>query len=373
MKRIAFVIPTLAVGGSERQLIALASGLAKDHEVTIFCTRQEGTLASEARKCGVRVEALGLGSPWSPRMTLKLREKFRHHRPDIVHSIMFGFDYWVNRAARATGVPVVVSSRRQLASWKRRRHIWLQRRANTLVDAVVCNSEAIRRFAIEQEGIEPALLRVIPNGIDAEAYQPRLDRMALCKRYGIPDDRRIVGIVANFSPVKDHELFLRAAALLARERENLHFLMAGSGPTRSQAESIAAELGIAARVTRVASATEVRDLLSLMEVSVLTSKVEGFPNAIMESMAAGVPVVGAAVGGIPELMGDNERGVLVHTRAPADFARAIGELLDDPARAQTLAAAASEWVRRELTVDKLVKAHRKLYADLLAHGARRSG
>jgi len=373
VRRVCFVIPSLQIGGSERQLIALARGLAKDHEVTIVCTRHEGAFGEEARSFGARVESLGLGSPWSPRLYWRLARKFRYHRPDIVHSVMFGFDYWVNRAARAVGVPVVVSSRRQLASWKRRRHIWLQRRANRMVDAVVCNSEAIRRFVLEQEGIEPRLLHVIPNGIDAEAFAPRLERSALCQRYGIPEGSRVVGILANFSPVKDHDLFLRMAAILAKRYGDLHFLMAGDGPTRAKAGALAEELGITGRITRIASATEAQDLLGLMDISVLTSKSEGFPNAIMESMAVGVPAAAAAVGGIPELIGANERGLLVETREPVDFAGAVAQLLDHPDRAADLANAARDWVRTELTIDKLVSAHRRLYDDLLAHGARRSG
>ena len=373
MTRVCFVIPSLHIGGSERQLIALARGLVKDHEVTILCTRQEGALAGEARRAGAGVEALGLGSPWSPRLYLQLAATFRHHRPDVVHSFMFGFDYWVNRAARATGVPVVVSSRRQLATWKRRRHIWLQRRANAMVDAVVCNSRAIRQFAIEQEGIKPDLLRVIPNGIDADAFQPAGIRGELREQYGIPPDRRVIGIVANFSPVKDHALFLRMAAVLVKERDDLHFIMIGSGSGRAQADLVAQELGIDDRITRIDSATDTSELLGLMDISVLTSKVEGFPNAIIESMAAGVPVIAAAVGGIPELIGANERGLLVESRDAADFAAAVLNLLDDPERARNLADAASQWVRAELTIDKLVSAHGELYAELLAHGARRGG
>src|SRR5690606_2101957 len=159
------------------------------------------------------------------------------------------------------------------------------------------------------EGIEPGRVRVIRNGIDADAHHPAHDQEALHLRYSLPPDKAIVGMVANFSPVKDHALFLKMAALLARERDGVHFLLAGSGPTRAAAERLARELGIADRLTRVASVSPVQDLLAVMDVSVLTSRMEGFPNVVIESMAAGVPVVAAAVGGIPELIGENERGV----------------------------------------------------------------
>lgn len=371
MNRICFVIPSLAVGGTERQLLALVKGLARNHEVTILCTREAGALAKYARRNGAEVVVLGSGSPWLPPLFFQLEARFRHHRPDVVHSFMFGFDYWVNRAARKTGVPVVVSSRRELAVWQRHRHRWLQRRANALVDAIVCNSNAIREFVRAHEHLDPAQLHVIHNGIEPGAFRPDMPRADLYPRYGIPAGRRVVGMVANFSPVKDHPLFLRMAALLAASHPETHFLMAGSGPLRKQAEALAEELGLAGRITRVASVSAMRDLLTLMEVSVLTSRVEGFPNAVMESMAAGVPVVAAAVGGIPELVGEDTRGVLVHTRSPEDFAAAVAGLLDDPSHATALGQAAADWVSETLTVDRLVTRHRALYGELLARGARR--
>ncbi|MFO7974080.1 MAG: glycosyltransferase [Candidatus Hydrogenedentota bacterium] len=219
MTRICYVIPSLNVGGTEKQLLALMRELVHDHEVTVVCTGHAGAFGGDARRLGAYVRELGLRGGWSFRMRARLRRVFRSHRPDILHTFLFGFDYQANRAARDTGVPVVISSRRQLASWKKRRHIRLQRKANALVDCVVANSQAVAKYAIKQEDADPAMVRVIPNGVNVDALKTPADLGQVRTRYGIPPKKRVVGIVANFSPVKDYPLFGQIAIKLLELRD----------------------------------------------------------------------------------------------------------------------------------------------------------
>lgn len=371
MIRLCYIIPTLNVGGTERQLLYLLKGLIRDYELTVICTNYDGTLAGEARHEGVRVVDLGIRNGWNPAAWRELRRIFLSHRPDIVHTFLFGFDLYANLAARQTGVPVVISSRRQLATWKKRRHVFMQRWANQLVNCIVANSRSVADFAIKQEQADPRLFRVIPNGVDADLYVSHANHHMLRLRYNVPFHRRVVGIVANFSPVKDHDLFVRTAEVLLRRRADVHFLMAGIGPLVKTIEQAVRARGIADCFTRVASIAEIADLYSLMDVSVLCSKVEGFPNAIMESMAAARPVVAAAVGGIPELITDGDTGRLVASREPADFADAIEWVLDSPQESGAMAERGARFVRAQLSVERLVENYRSLYAECLAQA--RSG
>ena len=368
MKRICFLIPSLEVGGTERQLTYLAGGLTADHEVTIVCTRRGGPLADEMRRAGVFVRVLdtwnGLGG-WDPRLRGKLRRTFRGHRPDVLHTFLFGFDLAANRAARETGVPVVISSRRQLASWKKPRHVRVQRKANQLTDCIVANSRAAAEFAIEQEQAEPSRVRVIPNGLDADAFVSHADREEIRRRLEIPPDRHVIGMVANFSPVKDHPLFLRTARELLCRRTDLHFLLVGDGPEKKEVERAIRQVDLSDRFTRLTVTNDIADLYRLMDVSVLCSKSEGFPNVLLESMAAGTPVVAAAVGGITELIEDGVTGRLVQTREPNDFADPIEQLLEEPDAGRRLAEAASNRVRRDYSLEAMVNAHRAMYNELL--------
>lgn len=366
MKRICFVIPTLALGGSERQLVQLMHGLASDFEMTVICTGQEGPLAVDARRLGAKVYALEAESGWNLTLRRRIRRIFRSHRPDIVHALLFGFDYPAVRAARETGVPVVVSGRRQLAHWKKPRHIRLQRRANHYVDCIVANCEAAAEFAAEQEGAGRSRYIVINNGIEADAYVSDADPDETRLRLGIPPARLVVGIVANFSPVKDHALFLEIAGALMKLRDDVHFLMVGGGPLHKDIMRTVRQRGWADRFTRYTADDDVAELYAIMAVMVHCSKSEGSPNAVLEAMAAGRPVVAAAVGGIPELIEHGQSGVLIDSRDPAEFAGAVERLLTNSDEATIMGQMAAAAVRRNFTLTKMVQTYHDLYVKLLA-------
>ena len=363
--RILYVIPSLEVGGTERQLSALVRGIAGEYEVEIVCTRTEGTLADALREHAT-ITSLDLGGGWDLRLPSRLREVIGRLHPVLVHTFMFGFDYPVNVAARDVGVPVLVSSRRQLAEWKKPRHIRLQRKANRLVDCIVANSEAVARFAAEQEALGIERITVIPNGIDLVPALGAAQEIRLREECGIPMDARVVGIVANFSPVKDHALFVKMAAELTRRQRDVHFLMVGDGPLRESIQGQLAQEGLTARCSVLKNVGDARPFFSLMDVSVLCSRNEGCPNAVMESMAAGTPVVAAAVGGIPELIGNGKTGMLIDSRDPAGFADAVAFLLDHEEDRARMGQAAQERCAERFSTARMLDAYRALYADLLA-------
>lgn len=371
MIRICYIIPSLSMGGTERQLTHLLRGLAPDHDLSLVCTHHDGALVGDARRVGAHVNIITTRGGWDLRLMIRLRPILRAYRPDIVHTFLFGFDWPANFIARTVGVPIIVSSRRELASWMKRRHIFMQRKANQYVDCIVANSHAVAEFAIQQEKADPTLFRIIPNGIDADEFVSQCDTNLLRRRYKVPFHRHIIGMVANFSPVKDHALFIETAAELIRRRADVHFLLVGRGPLEKDIERHIARHKLEDCFTRVTTVAEMADLYALMDVSVLCSKVEGFPNAIMESMAAGKPVVAAAVGGIGEIVRDGDTGRLVSSRNPTEWANAIDAVLNDKDSSHAMGSRAATYVRHELTVEQMIENYRRLYAELLAAKTRR--
>jgi glycosyltransferase involved in cell wall biosynthesis len=361
--RVCYVIPTLAIGGTERQLVHLIRGLASDHEIQVICTRTKGVLADEV---DAPVHALDTHSSWDPRLRGRIRRILREFQPDVLHAFMFGFDYHAVRAARDVGTPVVISGRRQLAYWKKARHRWLQHRANAYVDCIVANCAAAADFASEQERTPRDKYRVIYNGIDAGAFVSAANPAETRQRLGIPEGKHVVGIVANFSPVKDHGLFLDMAGALLAQRDDVHFLMVGSGSLRDAVLQEIARRGWRGSFTQYEARDDIAALYAMMSVMVLCSKSEGLPNAVLEAMAAQRPVVGAAVGGIPELITDGKTGRLIASRNPHDFAGAVNAILDEPDRTRAMGEAGGEIARSAFTLTKLVDAHRALYREQLA-------
>ena len=365
LPRVAFVVPTMSVGGTEVQVLRLIKGLRDDFEVTLICMREGGALIGDARRAGAYVRMLYGRGGWDFRVEWKLRRVLYSHTPHIIHSFLFGFDLWANRAARHAGIPVIVSSRRELATWKKRRHLMMQRWANRHVDTIVANSAAAADFAAKQEGMPRDRYQVIHNGIPAEDYVSRIDNRQLRKRYRIAPGMKVIGMVANFSPVKDHALFVKMAELLLKKDKDLRFIFVGTGPLLEQVHNMIEKRGIRTHFDRIITVSEMADVLAVFDVAVLCSKVEGFPNAIMEAMAAGRPVVAADVGGIRELVRDGETGRLIASRDPHDWAAAVSGLLENPGEAAAMALRASEWVRREFSVERMVQNYRDLYYTLL--------
>lgn len=362
--RVCFVIPSLGVGGTERQLLYLLKGLQDTFEIMVICTHNEGAWVGDVRRIG-RVKVLGLRGGWDPRLKSRLRKLFRIYRPSVVHSFMFGFDYAVNVAARDAGVPVVISSRRQRATWKKPRHIRLQKKANALVDAIVANSRVVAAYAAEQEGCSVEDYTVILNGIDAERFQSQLEPGQLKQRYHIPIEKKVVGIVANFSPVKDHVLFIDVARELLKYRSDLHFVMAGKGPEVEAIGSLLRRYKMEDCVTGLTTISELQDVYRLIDVVVLTSKSEGFPNVVMEAMASGTPVVAANVGGVPELIRSGETGTLIDDRDPESFADAIAYYLEHPDEAAAIAAQGQAYVVEHLSLDGMVSGYKNVYDTFL--------
>jgi len=303
----------------------------------------------------------------------RLRRCFRRHRPDIVHTFLFGFDLAANRAARDTGVPVVISSRRELADWQLGRHLRRQRLANRYVDCIVANSRAVADYAIEREKTNPALFRIIPNGILADEFVSMADPEQVRQHYHISPNRHVVCTVANFSPVKDYPLFVAMAAELTARRDDVHFLAIGDGPLKQETGKLIHKYRLKDRFTQARTVQGIPDLLKVASVFVLTSKLEGFPNAVMEAMAAGKAIVAAQVGGVPELISEGETGRLIAGRDPIAFADAVDSLLNRPEERAAIGTNAAQWVRERLPIEALAQAHRYLYAELLAQSARKVG
>lgn len=370
VKRVCYVLPSLDVGETERQVVYLARGLAADHEVTVICTRREGPFASDLRAAGVHVQVLRsprLGSLSCSILTVRLRGMFRRHRPDILHTFLSGVDLPANRAARRTGVPVVISTRQEWSDRQRPRCLRLQLKANELTDCIVASCRAEAESLMRREGVPPGRVRVIPKAVDVDAAVTKTDPVAVRAQLGVPKGARVVGIVAGFTPAKDHLLFLASAQTLLQRRSDVHFLMVGTGPLRRAIERQVRRMGLRKQFACTSAVGALAHLYHVMDVSVLCSKAEGMPTAVLEAMAAGTPVVAAAVGGVPEIIEDGVTGRLVHSRSPEAFAEAIAWVLDHPESAQEMKEKAARRAREEFSVDKMVAAYCTLYNELLAH------
>jgi len=378
--KVLYVITTLETGGAERQLAALVQRLDPSRFEAHVCSLSTGgTLQEALRRAGIPVRAIefralrdGRGGPVGIGLRLlgrllALLAFIRRERPHIVHGILFWGYLLGTYAARLARVPVVIASRRSLGHFKaaKRRYLSLERFANRMTDLLIANSEAVKADVLSQEGVEASRVRVIPNGIDAEAYGSPPDP-ALRAALGLPGAARLVGVVANLLPYKGHRVFLEACREIKRGEPAARFLLIGEGPLRAGLVAYARELGLEEDVGFLGSRQDIPRLLALLEVAVLPSLEEGLPNAVLEAMAAGRPVVATAVGGTPEAVRHGETGLLVPPGESRALADAVLRLLQDPAGARRMGEEGRRWVAERFGIAAMVREYEAVYEGLVA-------
>jgi len=318
--KITFLIRSLNYGGAERQLVALAKGLhERGHSVGVAVFYPGGPLEKDLREAGVPVRALDKLGRWDVLGFLwRLTRLLREERPDILHSylvvpnlVTVMFKLLFPRIKMVWGVR---ASNMDLSryDWFIRMTYRLERLFSRFPDLIIVNSQAGRRdhFA---HGFPKEKMVVIHNGIDTQRFCPNPGaRRRGRAEWGVSEDEKLIGLVGRLDPKKDHPTFLKAAALLAQEREDVRFVCVGDGLAdyRQELHKLGQELGLTERLIWAGARDDISAVYNSLEIASSSSSYgEGFPNVIGEAMACGVPCVVTDVGDSAWIVGD--AGVVV--------------------------------------------------------------
>ena len=358
--RLLFVVPDLRVGGAERHVTTLLPRLDPDRfAASVVCIGKEGELFEDLRAAGIDARALHLGGKWrAARALAELISIMRRDRPDVVVVRGYNAEILGRIAARAAGVGHIILWAHNIGDPKPRSVIRsvVDRALTGRTSAYFGVAEAQRRYLTDDLGYPGDRIRIIHNGVDPALFEVGTDREVLAE-LGWADADQVVGILAELSPIKDHDTFLRAARLVVRELPGARFLVIGDGARRGALEQLSAELGISANVHFTGVRRDVGRLLRAIDVFALSSvTVECFSIALLEAMACARPAVCTAVGGIPEMIVDGETGFLVPPGDPERLAARLLEVLSNPGLAQRMGRAARDRVATEFSLDHSVGA-----------------
>ena len=367
-----------ATGGAERLAREITIGLDPDRfERTLCATRwssefaadpEHAAIVAQLADAGVRFIGLKRGSrislsAWQPLMQLL------HNGTEVVHSHMFGSNAWSSALTAMARTPVFVAHE----------HTWsfegepirrlldrelIARRS----DAFVAVSHEDRRQMIEIEGIDPEDVVVVPNGISTPVPSGHDVRAEL----GISADAPVIGTVANLRPQKALEVLIESTLPLRTEFPGVRVLITGEGPELDRLQAMIGALNLADTVSLLGRRTDVPDVVASMDVAVFSSNFEGSPLSVMECMAAGLPVVATAVGGVPDLIQQGVEGLLVEPRDPAGLAEAVASLLREPEHAREMGARGRERQRAEFSIESTVNRFEDLYLRLYRDWASRN-
>jgi glycosyltransferase involved in cell wall biosynthesis len=361
---IAHVLTSLEIGGGERLTLDLAGGqAAAGHQVSVvsLAPGPDGPLAGAFRERGVTVQRVAKRRGLDPTLPFRLAARFRRQRVGVVHlhnrlPLIYGAP-----AGRLAGA-VVVHTRHGPRPSGRGQQLLL-RGATRLLHAYVAVSPELATLARDRGESAAESIFVIENGIDADRFQPTAERRRRARAtLGVPDDAWVVGAVGRFAPEKDYPHLVRAAAPLLGERARL--VIVGDGAEMPAVKAAVAAGGVERFVALPGARHDVADLLSAFDVFVLSSWMEGMPLVVLEAMAAGLPVVATAVGGLPKLIADGETGYLVPARDEAALRARLEALRADPAGAAAPGARAQTRACQVHGRDRMVERYLDLYSRL---------
>jgi glycosyltransferase involved in cell wall biosynthesis len=405
--KVAVLVGALEVGGAELDIVRNVPRLDRDEfEVVVVSFGEPGTLAPELERQGIRVIARldGATTEASPAAAAEaaramsgpagwirrrigtlarmaraipwIGRTFNAESVDIAHFYLpYAYGYGMFACLLMRRKTKRVMSRLSLNFYRGSNRIlsWLERHLfHRYVDIAIANSEPIVRELVD-EGVDPSRVRLLHNGIDPAPFaSAATERPGARRDLGIKEDTFVILAVGNLHTYKGHADLIEACEQ-ARGRlpEPWLLLIAGRDEAGNSAayEALIEELGLGGHVRLLGPSDDVPRLLAGAEVFVQPSHHEGLPNAVLEAMASSLPVIGTAVGGIPEAVvpagSAGETGWLVPPHDPAALAEALFEAGDDTARRRTMGEHARSRIVAEFSLDKSVAAYESIYRELM--------
>ena len=382
--RIAFLIDSLGAGGSERSLADMLPHLVEGGvEPRVFVLREPAQgFAERVRGLGIEVEVVA-GSSWWRRWS-QLRRELRGWRPALLHTTLFYSDVLGRLAAWGTGVPVLsslVSVRYDPARLSDPRIRRWRFKVVQLIDGFTGRaltahyhsvSEAAKASAVRHLGLPPESITVVRRGRDLERLSPPSEaaRAEARRRWGVGDDEVLLVNVGRQTFHKAQLVLLRATGELIREGLPVRLVVAGSrGPCSDELREFVAEHDLGERIAVPGHVDDVAELLGAADVFAFPSRLEGFPGAVLEALATGLPVVAAAIPAVREIFPEPSEALLVTPDSPAELARALRELVNDPERRAALGRRGRQLFVGRFDVRDSSAAMLELYRDV-ANGRR---
>jgi len=370
---VLFIIDSFEQGGSERQALQLLRQLHESGRVRVrlACLQDRGSLKAEAEQLGIgEIHEYPLTSFYDLNFAKQIQRVVSYIKAneiDVVHTHCFYTNIFGMTGGFLAGVPARITSKGETDGFRTRMQKRAERMSFRLAHRVIANCLVVQNMLI-REGVNPKRIIQHYNGLalDRMKVPAGFSRREALAHFGLPEGKRFITIVANLrNPVKDHPMLLRAAARVCAVASDANFIIAGEGELMPGLRTLAGELGIADRVHFIGRCDDVAMLLHASNIGVLSSKAEGFANAILEYMAAGLPVVATDVGGVREAIEEGETGFIVPSGDDQQMAKRIIQVLSDDERTKVMGA------RGKLLVEKFSSENHlrntlELYDELLS-------
>ncbi len=364
--RVLHVLANLGAGGAERMAVHIVLGLnSKRFEpaVVAYSGRYGSDLEEKLDQAGIKTWFLGKGPGFGWRTYPRLHRVFREFSPEIVHThvhvMRYAFPSLVYFKPKLMVHTVNNIAEREIEPRAR----WLQRLAyrRGVIPVAVAREVAVSLERLYGIGGCRVVLNCVPTDVYARPETPRTTWRA---KHGFLEDDILIVCVARFAAQKNHALLLNAFSNGPAAHPKAHLVLAGEGVLRAELQQRVNELGLTNRVHFLGLRHDIPDVLGASDIFALSSDWEGNPLSVIEAMAAGLPIVSTAVGGVPELLQNGKQGFIVEPGHAEQIAEALMTLLDDATLRHEMGTAASARAKEKFDVSAMVKAYEELYSEV---------
>lgn len=366
-RRILHLFVTLPMGGAENLLLSTLRRLNPERfSSTVCCIGERGVVGDQITAMGVPLVELHLleKGGFDRRIVPALVDLIRREKIDLVHSHLYHGNFYGRLAAKRAGVPAVASFHntyshpklhRRLVNWYLARH----------TAAIIAGSEEIRRDVIRYDHVPDSLVELIPNSVDLARSESTLSKSQARKNLALPEKALVLGTVGRLEEQKGHRYLIEALGLINRHGVNAYLLLIGDGRERLALKELAEQLGLGERVLFLGTRSDLGGLFRAMDLFVMPSLWEGLSLAMLSAMAAGLPVVATAVGGVGQVLGDDEHGYTVSPGNAEALASVIQSALADWGSVLRKAAKGAQHVRVHYSDESMARHLEDVYDRVL--------
>lgn len=366
---LAYVVHSLNPGGTEKLVVEMSRAFAGEYDLLVLCLDEPGAWANELRGRGIPVHCVWRQPGLDLSVPVKLARHLRRHRTGIVHAHQCTPWFYAALARLLYPAPRLLLEEHgrfypEVKHWPRAllNRLLIRR----LTDRFVAVSEDVRRRLERYEGLDARRIEVIYNGVVAEPLLSPGARAALRSELGFSPEHFVVGTAGRFDPIKNLPLLIASLERAGREIGGLRGLLVGDGPQLADVRAQLKQRGLGDRVALTGFRDDARKLVQCLDLFVLASRSEGTSVALLEAMAAGVPVAVTAVGGNPEIVIDGQTGWVVPSESEEALTAAIRAAVIEPQARQGLARAGRRRFEERFGFERMLASYRAVYRSMCA-------
>ena len=369
--KILYVIDGMEFGGGERVFTQIINGLPLDQYELFLASGPKESLYQAISQTPVQRYPIDFSNRFNPTILFHLVKIIKDHRIDIVHSQGARTDFYARIAGRISRVQHNVCTIAMpvegfdVSSIRKRIYRTIDCLTEKYVEKFITVSDFLNKMLIEKRGIPAAKVVRIYNGVELHRYHPDAGRGKLKKELGIPEDVPLIGAVGRMVWQKGFEFLIKAAPAILQAFPGARFMIVGDGPLRGKLGALSEELRVKDNVIFAGFRSDIKDVLSAIDLLVVPSLLEGFPMVTLEAMAMAKPIIATKIDGITEQITDGENGILVPPKDHNALSKAILRLIQDKELSKKLGMSARKKVEQEFSVEKMVAETEKVYLSLL--------